>query len=100
MNDMQRELAAKGIDVTFVAINAEGAEVDQSALSNQGDYPMLQDTLDAAAWTELGGGKDDFYLYGSDGTLVAHLPASGTLTLDLGGKTGYGNLRAAAAALK
>ena len=100
MNDMQKELAGHGIDVTFVAINAEGAETDQSALSNQGDFPMLQDTLDTAMWTELGGSKDDFYLYSSDGTLAAHLPASGTVTLDLGGKTGYGNLRAAAAALK
>ncbi|MCO4762508.1 MAG: hypothetical protein KC502_13440 [Myxococcales bacterium] len=100
MNDLSKELSGKGVNVHLVVINAAGAAVDQATLTNQGDIPVLQDTDKADCWGEMGGGKDDFYLYGSDNKLVAHLPVSGTVTVNLSTDEGYANLRNAAAALK
>lgn len=100
MDIMQKELSKHGVDVTFVAINTAGAEVDQSVLSNQGDFPTLQDTEEVKIWEAMGATKDDFYLYGSDGLLVAHLPIAATVNTNLTETAGYENLRAMAAALE
>ena len=100
MNDIRKDLEAHGVHVTFVVINTAGDELDQSLLIASGQYPMLQDSEQAGAWAEMGGGKDDFFLYDSSGTLVAYLPESATLDMVLSGEAGFSNLRAAAAALK
>ncbi len=39
--------------------------------------PILQDTDKIKAWQEMGGQKDDFYVYDSAGKLVHYLPISG-----------------------
>ncbi len=101
MNDMSKELSAAGIDVDFVAVNARDAADYQADLAKMGDFAMVQDTDALRVWDAMGGHKDDFYLYHSDGTLAVHLPEGGTLDTALSGDSeGYATLRGAAAALK
>ena len=66
---------------------------NQSALSDVCSYPVLQDTEEVDAWSLLGGGKDDFFLYNSDGTLGVYLPSGGEVSTKLSTPEGYANIR-------
>ena len=57
--------------------------------------PFFQDTWDTDAWARHDGGKDDIYIYGTDGLLRAFLPAHGEITTNLRTQTGYQNLKGA-----
>ncbi|HAN30670.1 MAG TPA: hypothetical protein DCQ06_03650 [Myxococcales bacterium] len=100
MQGLSEELEAAGVVVDFMAINKDDAVEYQESLAFQADFPMIQDDEKLTIWAKLDGGKDDFFLYHSDGTLALHLPISGTLTTALMDVTGYANMRAAATALK
>ena len=41
----------------------------------------------------MGGSKDDFFIYGSDGKLAIHLPAHGVVETSLSTPEGYANMR-------
>ena len=88
---MQEEIEAEGKTVQFVGINIKGTESEeqQSKLADECTFPLLQDTEEADAWGALEGTKDDFYIYGSDGTLVAHLPARAATSTNLSEEDGY-----------
>ena len=66
----------------------------QDDLTEQCSFPLLQDTEEAQAWQALAGGKDDFYVYRSDGTLAIHLPAKGATNSNLSTAEGYANIEA------
>ena len=79
--------------MNIVAINMLGWAQNQSALSDVCSYPTLQDTEEVNAWSLLGGGKDDFFLYHSDGTLAVFLPSGGKVSTRLSTPQGYANIR-------
>ncbi len=92
MEDMRKELAAKGIDANFVAINGHSATGDVENLTATTAFPVLQEVESEQAWGKMGGSKDDLYVYGSDGKLAIHLPNGGTYTTDLSDASGWKNV--------
>ena len=100
MQALNEELQAAGVVVEFMAVNKADAVENQEVLAAQADFPMIQDSDELTAWAKMDGGKDDFFLYNSDGTLAVHLPQGGTVATALMTEVGYANLRAAATALK
>lgn len=89
MQKLQDEMAAKGKDIQFVAINGLSAKSDVGNLTAETDFPVLQDNDKSEGWTTLGGSKDDFYIYDSEGKLAVHLPFSGTWATNLGEPGGW-----------
>ncbi|TPV97308.1 MAG: redoxin domain-containing protein [Myxococcales bacterium FL481] len=91
---MRLEFRAMGIEeVQFVALNGvEGLE-DKQELSRRCAFPMFQDTDDVNAWAMFDGEKDDFYVYGTDGTLAAYLPGKGGPSINLANEDGYTYVR-------
>ncbi|MBT4520229.1 MAG: redoxin domain-containing protein [Halieaceae bacterium] len=89
LEDLWQELLAAGYEIQFVAIhpNDSDEEIYRNALIYQLDeednitydtagkpiyrstYPLFQDTEQVDAWGLHRGAKDDFYLYGTNGTL-------------------------------
>ena len=69
--------------MNIVAINMAGWAENQSALSDVCSFPILQDTEEVDAWSLLGGGKDDFFLYNSNGTLGVYLQSGGKISTKL-----------------
>jgi len=99
MQDMSDELVAGGNnDVAFVAVNSAGDDGFQQNLIDQCSYPLFQDTDAVLAWDQMGGGKDDIYVYRADGTLSAYFPFGGPLNSNLATPEGYQNLLDAIAA--
>ena len=88
---MQKELAAEGVDVNFLSVNAENAntELYQGYLIDKCAFPLFQDTLEDNVWALMDGGKDDFYIYDPKGVLWKHLPFGGDVNTDLGDPEGY-----------
>lgn len=86
---MQKELKAAGRDVAFLAVNSTDSFTNQSELAASAEFPMFQDTDPVGAWKMHGGGKDDFYVYGSDGKLVRYLPFGGEVDTNLSDETAY-----------
>ena len=78
MEKLRKDLLARGKEVQFVAINGLSALDHVHKLTAKTEFPILQDNDESAGWAALGGEKDDFYLYGSDGLLAVRLPVSGT----------------------
>lgn len=58
-------------------------------------FPFFQDTPESAVWDLYEGGKDDFFVFDSKGTLHAFLPAHGEVSTQLSSAEGYANLKAA-----
>jgi hypothetical protein len=52
------------------------------------------------AWVHHDGGKDDFYIYDSQGKLAIYLAAGGTKSTDLSTTEGYDNLKQAILSVK
>ena len=88
---MQKQLAAEGVVVNFLSINAENAntELYQGYLIDKCSYPLLQDTVDDDVWGLMSGGKDDFYIYDPDGLLWLYLPFGGDINTNLGEPEGF-----------
>lgn len=74
---MSDELAKAGNKIDFVIINADNAKDDVANLISKCTFPIFQDSDTVKAWQQMGGSKDDFFLYDSAGKLVNHLPISG-----------------------
>tara|TARA_Y100001968_G_C18732520_1_gene425184 strand:+ start:210 stop:503 length:294 start_codon:yes stop_codon:yes gene_type:complete len=89
---MKYELLNRGKEVNIVSINQASSANTQTALSDACTFPILQDTEEVGAWELLGGGKDDFFLYKSDGTLAVYLQARGAISTNLATPQGYANV--------
>lgn len=76
----------------MISINQASSVTTKTALSDACTFPILQDTEEVGAWSLLGGGKDDFYLYNSDGTLAVYLKARGKINTNLSTPQGYANI--------
>lgn len=78
LEQLHDELEAKGHDIAFVVVHGASANnpEDQLALTSRCTFPILQDTEEANVWGASMGGKDDFFLYAPDGTLLEYLPPS------------------------
>jgi len=94
MEALRTELAAAGKDINYVAINMITGLERQGELAEQCTFPLLQDTDEVMAWEAMNGGKDDMYVYGSDGTLATFLPAgSASKPTNLSTAEGYATVR-------
>ena len=58
--------------MSFIAINERGDE-HRHYLTNKVSFPVLQDTKRLNIWSNLGGGKDEFFVYDKCGRFAAHL---------------------------
>lgn len=84
LEELSEELAQAGLDIQFVTVHgvsANNAE-DQQELTSRCSFPVLQDTEATGAWASGMGGKDDFFIYNSDGSLAAYLPPSSGTNLN------------------
>lgn len=78
----------------FVGINKADAAANQQDLINRCSFPLLQDTEEVNAWgVHHHGYKDDFFIYGTDGTLVDYLPPDGPRSTNLATPEGYANVK-------
>ena len=84
LEELRLELEGEGVDVAFVTVHGTSANNadDQEALTSRCSFPILQDTEDVGAWAASGGGKDDFYIYGPTGDVLAYLPPSSGTNLN------------------
>jgi hypothetical protein len=86
---MQKELKMAGFTANFAAVNSIDAVANQADLTSKADFPMFQDVEAVKAWEQHGGGKDDFYIYGTDGKLVHYLKFGGPVNTDLTNPDAY-----------
>lgn len=87
------ELEVTGHDINFVSINAGSALDDQAKLTRKCSFPLLQDLDTVDAWGLMGGKKDDFFIYDTEGKLVHHYAVNGEPSMNLGSEEGYNNLK-------
>ena len=85
----------EGHEVYFLTVNIISGVDNQADLAARCEFPILQDTPEANAWTAHQGGKDDFFIYSNGGQLQVHLPAQGDIDTNLSTLDGYRNLKAA-----
>ncbi|HEU4408988.1 MAG TPA: redoxin domain-containing protein [Polyangiaceae bacterium] len=97
MAEVEKQLAAEGLDLRVVSINAETADstVDQQRLIDVAHYPLFQDTPAVRAWETLRGTRGDLFVYGPDGVLRAYYPVPGPVQVDPYVPEGLANLRQA-----
>ncbi|MEC9466746.1 MAG: TlpA disulfide reductase family protein [Myxococcota bacterium] len=93
MEMIKTEVTEAGKDINFVSINVTSGVEAQPLLAETCTFPLLQDTEEVTAWELMGGGKDDMYIYGSDGKLLVYLQASSDISTRLATIGGYGNIR-------
>ena len=67
---MQAELRVLGADVTIAGINAEGFDSGLGTMSELGDLPLLQDTVEDDVWGSWDAGYRDVYILNGDNILV------------------------------
>ena len=91
MEQMRIELQLEGYDVQFIAVNGTSADTEEyrQNLVDRCAFPLFQDTAMQSAWSAHGGGKDDMYIYGADGTLVVELPYGEEVPTNLSTEEGY-----------
>lgn len=72
---MQDELRAAGKEVHMAIVNIANSSDPslQKNLIQKCSFPIFQDTSAVDAFAVMGGQKDDFFLYHSDGTLLEHM---------------------------
>lgn len=90
---MQKELRAEGRLINFAAVNSIDAVANQGDLTSRADFPMFQDVDAVKAWEQHAGGKDDFYIYGSDGKLARYLKSGGPVDINLSDPAAYANIK-------
>jgi cysteine-rich repeat protein len=95
LETFQTSLEALGTPVTVVVIHTTGGEAEQGKLTDKCSFPLLQDTAEQDVWGDLGGSKDDLYIYTSGGVLHTYLPSSGPVSTDLSTTEGYDNVTVA-----
>jgi hypothetical protein len=91
MEQMRLELKLQGYDVQFLAVNGitGNTEEYQENLIERCAFPLFQDTNDDLAWSAVGGGKDDMYIYRADGTLFTYLEYGEDVPTNLSTDEGY-----------
>ncbi|MEE2786378.1 MAG: redoxin family protein [Myxococcota bacterium] len=98
LQQMHYELRAEGVDIQFVIVNEdlEGNSYAEQFVERT-YFPIFQDAESVDAWGQMKGGKDDFYLYRSDGQLFAYLSFANdddlTLSSGDGEASGYSFLK-------
>ena len=92
---MRVELQLQKAKVKFVVVNDVSANSasDQKQLTDRCSFPLLQDRSDVQAWKQHFGGKDDFYIYDSQGKLVHYLPYGGTVDTNLSDQNVYNAIK-------
>ena len=93
MEKLRIELEIEEKAVYFVSVNKSDATDTQAKLVEKCSFPLFQDTPEVNAWALHGGGKDDFFIYDSQGKLAVFLPASGPISTDLSTPEGYANVK-------
>ena len=76
-------------------INQAGSGLALDALVAASPLPTFQDTWLLDVWAMHGSGKDDFLIYGTNGTLSAHFIAFQDPSSDLSTPEGFGNMKEA-----
>lgn len=96
MEEMALDLQLAGVDVQFVVVNQAGQTFEDTIeeFTSRASMPIFQDTEALDIWAQLGGSKDDIYIYGSDGRLITYqaIPSEET-NFTLAQDDGYANLR-------
>lgn len=87
------ELDAAGHRFHFVIVNMWAAGGALPQLLERVSFPVFQDTQDLDVWTAMGGAKDDFYFYDSEGALAAWFKSGGVMQTALTSESGYANVR-------
>ncbi len=95
MQEMQDELAAAGLDIVFLAVNAVSGVNHQQNLIDKCSFPLFQDTEEQDVWGLHQGKKDDIYIYDATGLLRSFLPYAGAVQTNLSSEEGYNNLKTA-----
>ena len=115
LDRLHQELLAEGYRVQVAVVNkANAADPNYQdsmihVLDDNGDltyddqnepiyrcrFPLFQDTDAINAWELHNGGKDDFFIYNTDGRVVAYLPHGGEIVTRLSSEIGYYNLKQA-----
>ena len=90
---MHKELTTAGKATNFVVVNSIDATANQGDLTSKADFPMFQDVDTVKAWEQHAGGKDDFYIYGSDGKLAHFLKFGGPINTDLSNPVSYADMK-------
>ena len=90
---MQKELKTEGKTIHFAVVNSIDAVANQADLTSRADFPLFQDVDPVKAWEQHGGGKDDLYVYGSDGKLARYLKFGGSVDTNLSDATAYANVK-------
>ena len=95
LEQMRIELFLEGHKVFFITVNASNAVEQQQKLVDKCSFPLLQDTEEINAWALHDGGKDDMYIYDTEGNLVVYLPfsSSGPSSTHLGTTGGYAHVK-------
>ena len=96
MEEMALDLQASGVDVQFVVVNEAGPtfEANIEEFTSRSTMPIFQDVEALNIWRQLGGTKDDVYIYGSNGELITFqaIPDE-SINLTLAQEEGYANFR-------
>ena len=106
LEQMRFELIAMGFDLNMVVINEIGTEGTVDLLHQRSQIAILQDVPEVMAWQALsssdsssmtgqvGGDKDDMYIYSAEGKLWRFLDDDDpTHQLNLSGEEGYNYLK-------
>ena len=93
MEMIKAEVTEAGKEINFVSINVTTGVEAQPLLAETCSFPLLQDTEETAAWEQLGGSKDDMYIYDAEGKLLVYLKASSDISTRLSTIGGYANVR-------
>ena len=83
------------MDVSLYVINESGSDLALEALVNASTLPTFQDYWGLDVWGMHTGGKDDFFVYGSDGKLSAYFKGYLPPNSDLSTPDGYANMKEA-----
>lgn len=91
LQQMHFELQAAGADVDFAIVNRQADNPLVELLSDRCSFPIFQDVSAVDVWGLLGGQKDDFYFYDSNGILRDFIPHTGDIALST--ESGYANIK-------
>ena len=91
LQQMHFELQAANIEVDFVIVDLAATNPPIQELTDRCNFPIFQDESIVNAWGLMGGKKDDFYFYDSNGVLKNFIPHTGDIVLST--ESGYANVK-------
>ena len=89
------ELEVAGHEVNFVSINKYDGVATQEEMVKHCAFPQLQDTEELDIWGQMGGGKDDFYIFDADGVLQTYFRFYGPISTILSEPDDYQTVKQA-----